>query len=83
MVKEIGRYDQFPNTGQTSSTVALFGRSVVHIKPTSRMATRRPSKSLRGTPQHPMKNHATLDQADPNQAKRSSRFASIGQTDII
>ncbi|KAF2598195.1 hypothetical protein F2Q68_00010016 [Brassica cretica] len=47
------------------------------------MATRRPSKSFRGTPQHPRKYHATLDQADPNQTKRSSRFTQIGQTDII
>ena len=47
------------------------------------MATRRPSKSFRGTPQHPRKHHATLDQADPNPTKRSSRFTQIGQTDII
>ena len=43
----------------------------------------RGSKSFRGTLQHHRKHHATLDQADPNQTKRSSRFASIGQTDII
>ncbi|KAF3591993.1 hypothetical protein DY000_02024018 [Brassica cretica] len=72
MVKKIGRYDQFPKTGQTSSTLALFERSGVHIKPTSRMATRRPSKSFRCIPKHPRKHHATLDQADPNQTKRSS-----------
>ncbi|KAF3492906.1 hypothetical protein DY000_02053720 [Brassica cretica] len=62
MAKEIGRYDQFPKTGQTSSTLALFGRSGIHIKPTSRMAARRPSKSFIGTPKHPRKHHATLDQ---------------------
>ncbi|KAF3499135.1 hypothetical protein F2Q69_00043646 [Brassica cretica] len=47
------------------------------------MAARRPSKSFRGTPKHPRKHHATLDQSDPNQTKRSSRFTHIGQTDII
>ncbi|WZZ45012.1 hypothetical protein YC2023_041271 [Brassica napus] len=83
MVKEIGRYDQFPKTDQTSSTLSLFGRSGVHIKSTSIMANRQPSKSLRGTPKHPRKHNATLDQVNPNQTKRSSRFASIGQTDII
>lgn len=50
MATEITNYDQFSKPYQTGYELSLFRWTGFLNKPTSKMATRRPSKSLRSTP---------------------------------